>query len=141
MILENYSSSNTNNEKGEGSMRSRLLQHALVLLLSLAIGPAWAGLTRENNPNATSPCDVTDGGECENSIGMPAYSFKSLLASLTIEDNPLGYTPPIGPGIDFALTYNAREVNQPTPFNAVNLGPKWTLNWISYIQDDPSEPH
>jgi YD repeat-containing protein len=69
---------------------------------------------------------------------MPVYSFKSLLASLNIQDTPVGYTPPVGPAVKTTITYNQREANQPTTFDYFNVGHKWTLNWLTYIQDDPA---
>ena len=37
------------------------------------------------------------------------------------------------------FTYNQREASQPAIFRIFNISPKWTLNWLSYIQDDPQE--
>ncbi|MDA8383507.1 MAG: RHS repeat protein [Betaproteobacteria bacterium] len=71
---------------------------------------------------------------------MPVYSFKSLLASLNIRDTPVGYTPPVGPMVDTTITYNQREADQPTSFDSFNIGQKWTLNWLTWIQDDPASP-
>lgn len=44
----------------------------------------------------------------------------------------------MGSVVDFAVTYNQREVNQPANFTYANLGPKWTFNWLSYVEDDPN---
>jgi RHS repeat-associated protein len=38
------------------------------------------------------------------------------------------------------LTYNQREATQPANFSFFNISPKWTLNWLTYIQDDPTFP-
>jgi hypothetical protein len=54
-----------------------------------------------------------------------------MLVSLNINDEPVGYTPPVGPAIRFMVRYNQREANQ--VFS--NLGPKWTFDWLSYITD------
>ena len=71
---------------------------------------------------------------------MAAYSIHLLLASLHLEDTPVSYRPPRGPGLDFTVVYNQREANQPTPFPFANFGPKWTFNWLSYVSDDPANP-
>ena len=100
-------------------------------------------------PN-TKPCDFKSGGnqkKCQtcsgvdsvaDSFGMARYSVHSMLVSLNIEDTPLRYSPPYGPGINFTATYNQRESQQPSTFNYSNLGPKWTFNWLSYITDNPN---
>lgn len=61
-----------------------------------------------------------------------------MLVSLNVIDTPLRYSPPLGPPIDFTVTYNQKETQQPTVFAYSNLGPKWTFNWLSYVSDDPN---
>lgn len=73
-------------------------------------------------------------------IGMPIYEFKSLLASLSIHDTPISYTPPVGPKMDTTIYYNQRDTDQPATFDSFNLGQQWTMSWLSYIQDDPATP-
>ncbi len=50
---------------------------------------------------------------------------------------PVGYVPPIGPPAKLTISYNQREDSQPATFSFFNVGQKWTLNWISYVTDDP----
>lgn len=69
---------------------------------------------------------------------MARYSVHSMLVSLNIMDTPVGYTPPRGPAMNFTVTYNQRESQQPAVFGYSNLGPKWTFNWLSYVSDDPN---
>jgi RHS repeat-associated protein len=76
------------------------------------------------------------GSDC----GMARYSFHSLIVSLHISDAPVGYQPPRGPAVRFRATYNQREAFQPQVFYYSNLGPKWTFNWMSYLEDDPANP-
>src|SRR3984957_11165855 len=33
--------------------------------------------------------------------GMTGYTFDTMLASLCLNDNPVGYKPPVGPGVEF----------------------------------------
>ena len=63
-----------------------------------------------------------------------------MLVSLNINDEPVGYSPPVGPasGSQFATT--SAMPSHPSNFNYSNLGPKWTFDWLSYITDDPSNP-
>ncbi|HAF15738.1 MAG TPA: hypothetical protein DCK99_19005 [Blastocatellia bacterium] len=103
---------------------------------------ATAGVTLSGNvpPNPyTKPCDRKNGGNEEGCCGgMARYSAHSMLASLNIEDTPLRYSPPRGPAINFTVTYNQRESQQPQTFSYSNLGSKWTFNWLSYVTDDPN---
>ena len=97
-----------------------------------------------SSPSYMKQCDRKDGGDnagdCEscNRKGMARYSAHSMLASLNIEDTPIRYAPPRGPAINFTVTYNQRDTQQPQTFNYSNLGPKWTFNWLSYVTDDPN---
>jgi RHS repeat-associated protein len=70
--------------------------------------------------------------------GMTGYSFDEMLASLKLQDTPVGYVPPKGPPVPVTLTYNQSEATQPANFTFFNISPKWSLNWLAYIQDDPT---
>jgi RHS repeat-associated protein len=78
------------------------------------------------------------GGTTAPAPGMPVYSISPMLISLTLRDTPLSYAPPKGPVIDITFTYNQLDGDQPTTFTYGNEGPKWTHNWLSYVQDNPS---
>ncbi len=83
--------------------------------------------------------DVKSGGnQCGKNEGMARYSVHSMLVSLNVVDTPLRYAPSVGPAIDFTVTYNQKETQQPVTFSYSNLGPKWTFNWLSYVSDDPN---
>lgn len=82
--------------------------------------------------------DLKSGGNvCPVAAPMARYSVHSMLVSLNVEDRPLRYTPAYGPSVDFTVTYNQRESQQPDTFTYSNLGPKWTFDWLSYVTDDP----
>ncbi len=89
-------------------------------------------------PGAVDP-DAKDAGPPAGT-GMAVYDVTLLYVSLNIRDIPLGYTPPIGPPVRFRAYYNQAESHQPATFSYSNLGPKWTCNWIAYINDNPSSP-
>lgn len=72
--------------------------------------------------------------------GMAVADAHLMLVSLNIMDTPLGYVPPVGPKIDFTLTYSQREAFQPALFAYANLGSKWTFDWLAYITDNPQNP-
>ncbi len=111
------------------------------------------GFTTDQDPNSNTKCDKKSGGKaCEGSCskngsnsagaggrGMAEYSIHTMLVSLNIEDTPVGYAPPRGPSVDFTVTYNQREANQPSNFYFSNLGPKWTFDWMSYVTENGPE--
>jgi YD repeat-containing protein len=112
----------------------------------LARAPARAvrgrGATGNPRPGATTPLHPKLPRRCapRSPRGMPVYDAHAAIVSLNITDVPVGYTPPRGPVVEFQLTYNSREASQPATFNFSNLGPRWTHNWLSYIEDDPTRP-
>jgi RHS repeat-associated protein len=69
---------------------------------------------------------------------MANYHINLLLVNLRLFDSPVGYAPPIGPAVEFTVAYNQREVFQPQVPMYSNLGPKWTFDWFSYVEDDPA---
>lgn len=116
-----------------------------------------AGVTSSSDPRGTSAnCDCTGTGAAGsssgsnaaagngggtpgfNANGMPVYSISPMLISLTLRDTPLSYTPPLGRAMNFTLSYNQLDPDQPTTFSYSNVGPKWSHNWIGYVQDNPT---
>jgi RHS repeat-associated protein len=69
--------------------------------------------------------------------GMAVSSADPLFISLTLVDNPVGYSPPVGPAARFMVHYNQRDVGQPAIFSYSNFGPKWTPDWLAFITDNP----
>src|SRR5687768_6632074 len=75
------------------------------------------------------------GDEC---MGMATYSAYLMEISLHVSDIPVGYTPALGPAVMFTVLYNQRESHQPQTFTYSNFGAKWTMDWLSYVTDDPA---
>jgi len=93
------------------------------------------GNTTDNDKEQTGPGDPKTGGApCK---GMAVSSVHLMLVNLSISDEPVGYSPPVGPDVRFTTRYNQREALQPANFSYSNFGPKWTCDWISYIKDNP----
>ncbi len=67
--------------------------------------------------------------------GMTVADAHLMLVSLNLVDTPIGYTPPLGPSIQFTATYNQREASQPTTIDYSNLGSKWLHNWLSFVDE------
>lgn len=96
------------------------------------------GYTTNVNRNATS--GKHDCQCAPTPPGMPRANVLAMLVSLNLTDTPLFYTPPKGPAMRFTLTYNQREATQPANIPYANLGPKWSLHWLAFVQDDPTYP-
>ncbi len=96
------------------------------------------GYTNSNQPTSTTPCDNDKSSVATASNGMCVADAKSMVVSLSLNDTPVGYQPPIGPSPYVRLTYNQREANQPAIFSFFNVSPKWTLNVLSWVQDYPN---
>ncbi|MGO9204457.1 MAG: RHS repeat-associated core domain-containing protein [Limisphaerales bacterium] len=85
--------------------------------------------------------DPGGGGQPPPSCsGMAVSSVDLLFVSLSLSDEPVGYSPPVGPAVRFPVRYNQRDSFQPAVFSYSNLGPQWTFDWLSYITDNPSSP-
>jgi RHS repeat-associated protein len=109
-------------------------------------GAVWGrGFATEPDPTGpnppdprTPPCDCGGGG---GGRGMASYRAHLMQVSLNVFDTPVGYTPAMGPAVMFTLAYNQRESHQPQTFSYTNLGAKWTMDWLSYVTDDPANPN
>jgi RHS repeat-associated protein len=134
--------------------------HAL-FIAGDALPPGWHDLSESDaaaivghscppglpDPEEPPPCPLCDdgggsgagpgcpGGSCSAGVGMPAYTFHPLFASLMFFDNPIGYQPPRGPAVAADLLYNHYDYYAPQTYAFSNLGRKWKLNWIAYAEE------
>ena len=92
-----------------------------------------------NSPPTANDHDFSNGASC-NTTGCVTYDIHEQSVSLVLQATPVGYAPPIGPPVKVTLSYNQREVYQPANFSFFNVSSNWTLNWLTYIQDDPTTP-
>jgi RHS repeat-associated protein len=98
-----------------------------------------ANVWGKGSTSGTRPGDAGDPtNKTACSKGMCAYAIKESAVSLMLTDQPVGYTPAYGPSAQLQLTYNQREDSQPAIFTFVNVGQKWTFNWLSFVTDDPA---
>jgi len=97
------------------------------------------GATTSNDPDPLTPNDPKTS-PCKGGPGMAVSSVHLMLVSLNIVDTPVGYSPPVGPHVQFTVRYNQRDANQPANFTYSGFSPKWTCDWISYISDNPQSP-
>jgi RHS repeat-associated protein len=96
------------------------------------LGHCAPGGPAHNDP----PCPRCDNpGPGGSGGGMPKYTFHPQKISLLIDDVPLGYTPPVGPAMNFHLSYDHREVRHPQTIDYGNVGPMWSHNWLSYVSE------
>lgn len=75
------------------------------------------------------------GGEGAG-CGMAFYRFHPSSVSLLIDDVPVGYAPPMGPAINFQLSYSHRGGKHPSTYGYGNVGNLWTFNQLSYVTDN-----
>jgi RHS repeat-associated protein len=108
---------------------------------------AWGRSGPPSTDPNLPPCPPAGGGysaggpntkKCKK--GMAQYTVDLLRVGLIIADVPVGYAPPVGPEVEFRLTYYERDVNQPATFTFSNLGPQWTHGWMAYVEDNTTTP-
>lgn len=95
-----------------------------------AAGVWGRGLDSGRDPKCTKPCERNSS--C--SVGMARSSILFLLACLRIQDTPIRYTAPVGPQVDFTVTYNQYEASQTGQFVTSNFGNNWIHPWQSYVK-------
>jgi RHS repeat-associated protein len=107
--------------------------------VSASEGAQVFGKGQENPDNGkhVSNCDGQEPN-CNNRSAMARANVHLLSVSLHIFDRPVYYTPPIGPAMIWDVDYHQRDSYQPANFSYSNIGPKWTFNWLSYVQDNPT---
>jgi RHS repeat-associated protein len=93
------------------------------------------GQTQGNDPGPITRRDIRKGPvPC---AGMAVAGAHLMTVNLNLADQPVGYTPPVGPPVRFTIRYNQRDAAQPANSTYLNLGHKWTCDWLSYITDNP----
>jgi hypothetical protein len=111
--------------------------------MSDAVGNGWRAVSKSEADTVVGrscPAGIPDPHDCpcpESEPGMPTYSLHPTQASVLLSDTPLTYSPPRGPGISLQLRYNHREENQPQIFSFANIGVRWSLNWLAYVEEVP----
>ena len=101
----------------------------------------WGKGNVPDPPDPPGPCDhTTDTCNPCPGKGMAAARVHLLNVSLNITDEPVGYSPPVGPAVRFKVRYNQRDNQFSSTFNYSNFGLKWTFDWLAYIIDNPSNP-
>ncbi|HVQ13167.1 MAG TPA: cysteine peptidase family C39 domain-containing protein, partial [Vicinamibacterales bacterium] len=78
------------------------------------------------------PCD-------KGPPGMPTYNLHPSMAAVVITDTPLMYTPPLGSAMPFTLRYNHRTTRLDALPTSSNVGPLWSFDWLSYVQDNNTQ--
>lgn len=85
-------------------------------------------------PSTTSMTHATTS----MSPGMCTGAGDTHLINLSTTDTPINQRAAKGPSAAVTLNYNHREASQPTSgFKFSNVGFKWSLNWVAYLEDHP----
>ncbi len=103
------------------------------------------GYVTTNQAGRVTKDDVLISPKCSGSdIGMCRTNAHAMVVSAHISDTPVGYEPQRGPAVRIQVSYNQRETTsadlasgQPANPTFFNMGPKWTLNVLSYVVDSP----
>lgn len=104
---------------------------------SVAIGGNTPQLLRSTTPDGWAIGNgggANSGGEKRSCGGMARYTFHPQVASVRIQDSPVGYSPPVGPSVFFSVAYNDLDDSKPVSAPAFsNIGRIWSINWIAYV--------
>jgi RHS repeat-associated protein len=92
------------------------------------------GFCAPGGPGHYDPCNCEEN-RGPGPGGMTNYTFHPQKVSLVLNDVPVGYTPPVGPAIDFRLSYDHRESRLPQTIDFGSVGPMWSHNWLSYVTE------
>ena len=98
-------------------------------------GKGTVGSKTPPPPAGLSPS--INGGSCD-CHGMAVYDIDPNRINLMLRDNPVGYHPPVGMGVNFTASYSQQDMAAPSSPTFSNMGHLWSCNWISYIIDDPN---
>ena len=102
----------------------------------IAVGAFYQALGLAPPEHPTDAACTRNG----NPVAMCEPTAHAMNVSLNIKDTPVGYAPQVGPAAFVRLVYSQREASQPATFTYFNVGQKWTLNVLSYVQDIPNSP-
>lgn len=78
------------------------------------------------------------GGPGRYQLAMAEYNVDPVRVNLTIRDVPISYALPRGGSMEVAVHYSARDVAPGTTPLYPHLGPKWNVNLVTCIVDDPA---
>jgi RHS repeat-associated protein len=101
------------------------------------------GMTSGNDPSCTTPADLKTG--LIPCAGMMVPAVHLMDVNLILSDQPLGYTPPVGPPVRFTVRYHSRDFSELDGAGSIgatpgNFGFQWTSDYAGYIEDNPSNP-
>ena len=107
-----------------------------------------AGVDSSDN-NEDNECDGNECGGAGGGMGVRPARHAGRVDPHAADQRPAeghpggATTRRSAPAPAVPVTYNQRDAFQPQTFSYGNLGPKWTFDWFSFIEDDPGEcgPH
>ncbi|HEY3822479.1 MAG TPA: RHS repeat-associated core domain-containing protein [Polyangiaceae bacterium] len=92
------------------------------------------GDTGANHDNMATGWQEIHAFPCPPGGGCSTWNVEAMVVGLSMHDDPVGYTPPIGRAVRFPMDYSHRDMMQPTTaFTYTNFGNKWTTSWLSYV--------
>jgi RHS repeat-associated protein len=91
----------------------------------------------EGSTGGGDTCSPPCPGQGAGGPPMARSTVDLSTVTLSLHDEPVGYSPPVGAPVRFWVRYNHRDPFQPGNFTYSNFGSKWACDWISYIMDNP----
>ncbi|MBU6303619.1 MAG: hypothetical protein KGS60_18895 [Verrucomicrobia bacterium] len=79
-------------------------------------------------------CPPTKAGGNATKCGMTTYAFDSFQPGIYLEDTPIAYSPPYGPGVSFTLNYDQRALEIDTFKAYGGFGTRWSHPYRSVIK-------
>ena len=104
--------------------------------------------TGTDEPPGTWKCECAGGMPVWTLVpGMADYHFNPFQGTLQLADMPLTYQAAFGPSTQVRFHYDSGDTSENgvaggtvSGLQHSNLGPKWKLNWVQFIEDQPAEP-
>jgi RHS repeat-associated protein len=82
-------------------------------------------------PGGPDGPDGPDGPSC--GAPMAVHSFRLFNPGLEIQDTPIAYKTPYGPGVDITVKYDQRSRAISDIATHSNFGPRWTFDYLGYL--------
>ncbi|MGH7438518.1 MAG: hypothetical protein ACRENE_22760, partial [Polyangiaceae bacterium] len=89
-----------------------------------------------HDDDAVNDIKAFPDGTCKG--GCTTWNVDAANVGLALHDDPVGYTPPLGPPVRLPLDYSSRNYALPTYNNFAfsNFGEAWTFGYLSWVEDD-----
>ena len=117
-----------------------LLNNGLALIINTNDPPKCPPAQPRGNHNDQNPNACDSFARAIGACGaMPRWWVSEPYISVRLEDEPLGYTPALGPKVTFHISYRQRGALPDDPA-IFGVGPNWSCSFASYVAHLASDP-